>query len=89
MKTYRYSGHSRSDPAGYRLPGELDQWLARDPVMLYRQALLARSDATEAELATVDAQVDAALRDALAEALDSPVPAVRELLDDVLSGGGR
>jgi pyruvate dehydrogenase E1 component beta subunit len=78
-----------SDPAGYRLPGELDQWLARDPVMLYRQALLARSDATEAELATVDAQVDAALRDALAEALDSPVPAVRELLDDVLSGGGR
>ena len=32
MKTYRYSGHSRSDPATYRPAGELDAWLKRDPI---------------------------------------------------------
>ena len=35
MKTYRYSGHSRSDPATYRPDGELDEWLARDPIDIY------------------------------------------------------
>ena len=31
-KTYRYKGHSRTDPAAYRPAGELDQWLGRDPI---------------------------------------------------------
>ena len=35
MKTYRYSGHSRSDPATYRLAGELDAWLKRDPIDIF------------------------------------------------------
>ncbi len=39
-RTYRYSGHSRADPAKYRPEGELDKWRARDPVKLYRQRLL-------------------------------------------------
>ncbi len=34
MKTYRYRGHSRSDPAKYRPAGELDAWKARDPIDL-------------------------------------------------------
>jgi TPP-dependent pyruvate/acetoin dehydrogenase alpha subunit len=33
--TYRHSGHSRADPAKYRPPGELEQWLKRDPVKTY------------------------------------------------------
>ena len=36
MKTYRYSGHSRSDPATYRPAGELDEWLERDPIDILR-----------------------------------------------------
>src|SRR5436189_629729 len=39
-KTYRHSGHSRADPAKYRPAGELDEWLKRDPVTLYRTRLL-------------------------------------------------
>ena len=39
MKTYRYSGHSRSDPATYRPAGELDLWLKRDPIALFAAAL--------------------------------------------------
>src|SRR5450432_383141 len=37
--TYRYSGHSRADPAKYRPEGELERWKQRDPVQLYRQRL--------------------------------------------------
>src|SRR6202050_718371 len=37
--TYRHSGHSRADPGKYRPPGELEEWLKRDPVIIYRQRL--------------------------------------------------
>src|SRR5271170_8515442 len=37
--TYRYSGHSRADPAKYRPEGELEAWKARDPIKLYRERL--------------------------------------------------
>jgi TPP-dependent pyruvate/acetoin dehydrogenase alpha subunit len=38
--TYRYVGHSRSDPGAYRPEGELDEWRARDPIVLLRAQLL-------------------------------------------------
>src|SRR5690242_7635271 len=38
--TYRYSGHSRADPAKYRPEGELERWRQRDPVKMYRARLL-------------------------------------------------
>src|SRR5262245_42773180 len=38
-KTYRYSGHSRADPAKYRPDGELDKWKQRDPIIIYRERL--------------------------------------------------
>lgn len=41
-KTYRHRGHSRSDPAKYRDPKEVEAWLARDPVLLYEAALIKR-----------------------------------------------
>ena len=37
--TYRYSGHSRADPAKYRPEGELEQWKERDPIKIYRERL--------------------------------------------------
>jgi acetoin:2,6-dichlorophenolindophenol oxidoreductase subunit alpha len=39
--TYRYVGHSRSDPGAYRPEGELDEWRARDPIALLRTRLVA------------------------------------------------
>src|SRR5258708_28743305 len=38
-KTYRYSGHSRTDPAKYRKPGELEAWKSRDPLIRLVEAL--------------------------------------------------
>jgi TPP-dependent pyruvate/acetoin dehydrogenase alpha subunit len=54
--TYRYVGHSRSDPGAYRPEGELDEWKARDPIVLLRRQLeaegvdAARLDEIEQEL---------------------------------------
>src|SRR6202165_4039675 len=39
-KTYRYSGHSRADPAKYRPAGELEKWRERDPIKIYRERLV-------------------------------------------------
>ena len=41
MKTYRYRGHSRSDPAKYRPDGELEAWKARDPLVVLGTRLAA------------------------------------------------
>jgi pyruvate dehydrogenase E1 component alpha subunit len=65
MKTYRYRGHSRSDPAKYRPDGELDAWQARDPITIFGQRLtgegLLSSQDQAAVAAAADATVDAAI----------------------------
>lgn len=64
MKTYRYRGHSRSDPAKYRPEGELERWKKRDPIGILGARLAADktlSEEAQAEM-TVDVQreIDAA-----------------------------
>jgi TPP-dependent pyruvate/acetoin dehydrogenase alpha subunit len=55
--TYRFVGHSRSDPGAYRPEGELDEWKGRDPIVVLRRQLEAEGvepaglDELEAELA--------------------------------------
>lgn len=70
MKTYRYAGHSRSDAGSYRPPGELDHWLARDPIELYQAALIADhtldQEAADALRARAAVRIAAAERTALA-----------------------
>src|SRR5918911_3824080 len=53
--TYRHSGHSRADPAKYRPEGELEQWLKRDPIEMYRKRLLG-SGFIEATLKEIEAE---------------------------------
>lgn len=64
MKTYRYRGHSRSDPAKYRPDGELDTWKARDPIELLGATLVAEGRIDAGDLATIQdvtlAEIDAA-----------------------------
>jgi acetoin:2,6-dichlorophenolindophenol oxidoreductase subunit alpha len=68
MKTYRYSGHSRSDPATYRPEGELDEWLARDPIDIYAARLQSQgvldADAVAGLRADIGAEVDRAVESA-------------------------
>ena len=85
--TYRHAGHSRSDPAKYRPPGELEAWLERDPLKRYRVRLGEfgiGDDVAEAVEREVAARVDEATR--IAEA--SPPPAEEEIMTDVWADGG-
>ncbi len=67
--TYRFVGHSRSDPGKYRKPGELDAWKERDPLKVARERL-ADDEAVDA----VDAEVDALLEQMVERGLASPFP---------------
>jgi TPP-dependent pyruvate/acetoin dehydrogenase alpha subunit len=93
MKTYRYSGHSRSDPGTYRPAGELDAWKKRDPIDLFAQRL---ADDKTIELGKLDelrAGIVASVERATAEALAAPTPATSEILlhvsGDSAEGDGR
>lgn len=65
MKTYRYRGHSRSDPAKYRPDGELEAWKERDPLLVLGRRLLDEglmtTDEQTAMAEEADAEVDAAI----------------------------
>ena len=85
--TYRYSGHSRADPATYRPKGELESWKARDPVKLYGERLRSLGVA-EQRLAQIDAQI-VALIDQATEACKAAPPASPDILcTDVYADGG-
>jgi TPP-dependent pyruvate/acetoin dehydrogenase alpha subunit len=72
-RTYRFVGHSRSDPARYRPEGELDMWRERDPLTLCRARLEASGVAPD-DLDEMEAAVDAELAAAEAAALAAPWP---------------
>ena len=60
--TYRFVGHSRSDPGAYRPEGELDHWRERDPLVVTARAPRPRTTASaEGELDSVEAEVRAEL----------------------------
>jgi acetoin:2,6-dichlorophenolindophenol oxidoreductase subunit alpha len=80
--TYRYKGHSRSDPGAYRPPGELEQWLQRDPLLLHEQALAARGVARE-RLEAMRTEALATVTAALERATGWPDPAPESRREDV------
>jgi pyruvate dehydrogenase E1 component alpha subunit len=85
--TYRHSGHSRADPGKYRPKEEVDAWLKRDPLPMYR-ARLASLGVAEATLAGIEAEAMAKLNDATEQAKASPLPALESALRDVWADGG-
>lgn len=78
-KTYRYSGHSRTDPGKYRQPGELDAWKARDPIGRFGQTLIAEGVMSAAEQDEMRREVEQRIDTAADRAAASPYPAVEEM----------
>jgi TPP-dependent pyruvate/acetoin dehydrogenase alpha subunit len=72
--TYRFVGHSRSDPGKYRKPGELDEWRARDPLLLARASLQEGYGIPLERLDEIDAEVAAELEQVVERALAAPFP---------------
>ena len=85
--TYRHSGHSRADPAKYRPEGELDKWLQRDPLNLYRSRLL-EIGFNEATLKDMEAEAMKKVDEATEIAKASQVPGLDVIEKDVWANGG-
>jgi pyruvate dehydrogenase E1 component alpha subunit len=86
LKTYRYRGHSMSDPAKYRTREEVQEVREkRDPIEHYGQKLIERGIATEDELKALDKEIRGLVNTAAEFATESPEPAPDELYTDVLA----
>ena len=84
MNTYRYRGHSMSDPAKYRTRDEVQKVREeRDPIDHVRDMLLAGKHITEEELKAIDKEIKAVVNDAAQFAQESPEPDVSELWTDI------
>ena len=83
MKTYRYRGHSMSDPAKYRTRDEVDEIRKNsDPIDNIKEILL-NSGIKEEELKAVDAEVKLTINEAAKFAQESPEPSIDELFKDI------
>jgi len=80
--TYRYKGHSRSDPATYRPDGELDSWLERDPILTHERVVL-DAGVPPARLAAMRDAAKQLVTDALERALGWSDPPLESRLEDV------
>ena len=87
MKTYRYRGHSMSDPAKYRTKEEVQKMRAEhDPIDLAKARILERNWAGEDDLKKLDKQVKEIISGAAEFAQESPEPAPSELWTDIYAG---
>jgi pyruvate dehydrogenase E1 component alpha subunit len=86
MKTYRYRGHSMSDPAKYRTREEVQGVREkRDPIDHLGQKLIAQGLATEDDLKAIDKDIRAVVNTSAEFATESPEPDASELYTDVLA----
>ena len=86
MKTYRYRGHSMSDPAKYRSREEVEDVREHnDPIKRCEQHIFDNKYAEESELKAIDKEIKAIVKEAADFALESPEPAPQELYEDVLA----
>ena len=85
VMTYRYRGHSMSDPAKYRTRDEVQKMREnRDPINHVRDLLVEGGHATEDDLKAIDKEIKAIVAEAAQFSQDSPEPALGELWTDIV-----
>ncbi|HUY68494.1 MAG TPA: thiamine pyrophosphate-dependent enzyme, partial [Alphaproteobacteria bacterium] len=85
MVTYRYRGHSMSDPAKYRTKEEVEEWRGHhDPIETLRAAMLGEGAANEDGLKSIEREIKDIVAEAAEFAQSSPEPDPSELWTDVL-----
>ncbi len=82
-KTYRHKGHSKTDPGNYRPKEEVESWLARDPIVLFRDHLRSKGLLTTEEDAKIREKQLAVVEEAYKFAVDSPYPTKEDLTSNV------
>jgi pyruvate dehydrogenase E1 component alpha subunit len=83
LETYRFAGHSRSDPGHYRSKEEVAEWKKKDPIVRYETKYLAEGILTDEIVASHRASVERELDEAVEFAEASPSPPPEECLSDV------
>jgi pyruvate dehydrogenase E1 component alpha subunit len=83
IKTYRYKGHSMSDPQKYRTKEEVAEYIALDPIEHVLNVIRENKWLSEAEIESIDDQIKADVEAAVKFAEESPLPEVHELYKDV------
>jgi pyruvate dehydrogenase E1 component alpha subunit len=83
IKTYRYKGHSMSDPAKYRTKEELEEFKLKDPIEHVLNVIRENNYATEAEIEEINNKIKAEIDDCVEFAENSPYPDVSEVYKDI------
>lgn len=83
IKTYRYKGHSMSDPAKYRTKEELEEYKEKDPIEYVLKVIKANNMATDEEILAMNDKIKATVEDAVEFAEKSPYPDVSEVYKDI------
>ena len=83
IRTYRFMGHSMSDPGNYRTRAEIEKYQERDPIKLLAASLLEEKIIDNQKLEEIDKNVREEVEDALRFADESPLPDPSELYTDV------
>ncbi|MBN1306457.1 MAG: pyruvate dehydrogenase (acetyl-transferring) E1 component subunit alpha [Chitinispirillaceae bacterium] len=84
VKTYRYRGHSASDPAKYRTKEELDEYKKQDPILILKSKMTEAGVAGQDDFERLEARCRIEVDDAMEFAEKSPQPALETLYEDVL-----
>jgi pyruvate dehydrogenase E1 component alpha subunit len=83
IKTYRYKGHSISDPQKYRTKEEVDEYKQRDPIQQVLDTILTKKFATQEEIDAINQRVNDTVVESVKFAEESPWPDDSEVLKDV------
>ena len=83
MRTYRFKGHSMSDPQKYRTKEELESYKAKDPIEMTKQTIVEKQYADDKWFEEIDAKIKAIVDEAVQFAEESPWPEASELYTDV------
>lgn len=83
IKTYRYKGHSISDPQKYRTKDEVDEYKTKDPITVLRNLILDNNYANEETLKEIDTRCEEVVAGSVKFAEESPFPNDDEVLKDV------
>ncbi|HET9430863.1 MAG TPA: thiamine pyrophosphate-dependent enzyme, partial [Chitinophagaceae bacterium] len=83
IKTYRYKGHSISDPQKYRTKEEVEEYKDKDPLHQVLKNILDKNFATQEEIDAINKRVDAIVAESVKFAEESPLPDDNEVLKDV------
>ncbi|HBG42612.1 MAG TPA: pyruvate dehydrogenase [Porphyromonadaceae bacterium] len=83
--TYRWYGHSTSDPGKYRTKAEVDEWKKKDPIEKFKSYLTESGITTEKELNDLDKQSKEAVEESVKFAVNSPEPSLESAYEDIFA----